>query len=367
MELLKSSLKENNVNANLNEAYDSFINIDLNGSTFEIKNISTLNKIITQPKFTEQDLEKSKKLLIDTINSEKYQKETAEFKKLVDGSLLNSKEKTIKNIQDITLSDIYSYHSEILKSTKAQQAITIDKSFVNNNQNLFYSMLNSGISNKFQKQSYKAPSSLEPIANKEDVRFYDNDNDAYLTFHYPVKIDSDKERLIYRYLTLLEFFWRAPYVSEDSNNKKYSLPMELNSKDINPNKYGFLEFKFTPKGNEKINSTDDAIEVFKAVLEILHGEKLALNTLESIKDYEKELYNERLNKNFDKERTHEIFKNYRNDVFNIYELIDDIKFEDIKRKIEQILFEQNPVIIINEEINPYKVKSKTVDNNIINC
>ncbi len=99
----------------------------------------------------------------------------------------------------------------------------------------------------------------------------------------------------------------------------------------------------------------------------MHDEKLAPNTLESIKDYEKRLYNERLNKNFDDEKTHEILKNYRNEVFKIYELIDDIKFEDIKRKIEQILFEQNPVIIINEEINPYKVKGKTVNNNIINC
>ena len=178
--------------------------------------------------------------------------------------------------------------------------------------------------NKFQKQSDKVLSSLEPITNKENLRFYDNDNDAYITFHYPVKIDSDRERLIYRYLTLLEIFWRAPYVSEDSGGKKYSLPMELNSKDISPNKYGFLEFKFVPKGNEKIDSTDDAIEVFKAVLEILYGEKLAPNTLESIKDYEKKLYSERLNKSFDGERTHEILKNYRNDVFKIYELIDEI-------------------------------------------
>ena len=369
MELMKLSFNRNNINANLNEDFDTFLNIDININTSEIKKINILNKIITQPKFPKQDLEKCKKILIATINSEKYQKETAEFRKLAGDSLLNSKEETIKNIQNTTLSDIYSYYSEILKNTEAQYTVTIGKSFIDDNKNLFYSTLNSGMYNEFQKQSDKVLSSLEPITNKENLRFYDNDNDndAYITFHYPVKIDSDRERLIYRYLTLLEIFWRAPYVSEDSGGKKYSLPMELNSKDISPNKYGFLEFKFVPKGNEKIDSTDDAIEVFKAVLGILYGEKLAPNTLESIKDYEKELYNERLNKNFDDKRTHEILKNYRKDVFKIYELIDDIDFEDIKRTIEYILFEQNPIVIINEKINPYEVKGQTVDNNIINC
>lgn len=367
MELIRLSFNKNNINANLNEDFGTFINIDISNNTSEIKIINILNKIITQPKFSKRDLEKCKKTLIDTINSEKYQKETEEFKKLVDGSLLNSKEETIKNIQNTTLSDIYSYYSEILKNTEAQYTVTIDKSFIDDNKNLFYSTLNSGMSNKFQKQSDKVLSSLEAITNKENLRFYDNDNDAYITFHYPVKIDSDRERLIYRYLTLLEIFWRVPYVSEDSGGKKYSLPMELNSNDITSNKYGFLEFKFVPKGNEKIDSTDDAIEVFKAVLGILYGEKLAPNTLESIKDYEKELYNERLNKNFDDERTHEILKNYRKNVFKIYELIDDIDFEDIKRSIEYILFEQNPIVIINGKINPYEVKGQTVDNNIINC
>ena len=144
--------------------------------------------------------------------------------------MLNSKEETIKNIQNTTLSDIYSYYSEILKNTEAQYTVTIGKSFIDDNKNLFYSTLNSGMYNEFQKQSDKVLSSLEPITNKENLRFYDNDNDndAYITFHYPVKIDSDRERLIYRYLTLLEIFWRAPYVSEDSDGKKYSLPMELN-------------------------------------------------------------------------------------------------------------------------------------------
>lgn len=45
--------------------------------------------------------------------------------------------------------------------------------------------------------------------------------------------------------------------------------MELNSNDITSNKYGFLEFKFVPKGNEKIDSTDDAIEALKQYWEFV--------------------------------------------------------------------------------------------------
>ena len=65
---------------------------------------------------------------------------------------------------------------------------------------MFYSTLNSGMYNKFQKQSDKVLSSLEPITNKENLRFYDNDNDAYITFHYPVKIDSDRFNIIRNFL-----------------------------------------------------------------------------------------------------------------------------------------------------------------------
>ena len=371
---LYSVIKDCNVIISNMEDTESEMAKNILGTAWSLRSICYYNLLqsFCEPYQPETATETLGLPLVDEFDMEakperSNQKETAEFRKLAGDSLLNSKEETIKNIQNTTLSDIYSYYSEILKNTEAQYTVTIDKSFIDDNKNLFYSTLNSGMSNKFQKQSDKVLSSLEAITNKENLRFYDNDNDAYITFHYPVKIDSDRERLIYRYLTLLEIFWRVPYVSEDSGGKKYSLPMELNSNDITSNKYGFLEFKFVPKGNEKIDSTDDAIEVFKAVLGILYGEKLAPNTLESIKDYEKELYNERLNKNFDDERTHEILKNYRKNVFKIYELIDDIDFEDIKWSIEYILFEQNPIVIINEKINPYEVKGQTVDNNIINC
>jgi len=361
MGLINQSLNRNDINADVNDDFDAFINIDLSCNTSEVKKINLLNKIITKPEFTKQDLEECKKLLINTINSEKYQKETAEFKKLVDSLLLNSKEETIKNIQNIALNDIYSYHSEMLKNTEAQYTVTIDKSFVNDNQNLFYSILNSGISDKFQKHSDKIISALKPISNKEDIRINDENNETYLTFHYPVKVESNKERLVYKYLTLLEIFWRYPYVSEDSCEGKYLLPMELKDKNINPNKFGFLEFKFMPDGNEKINSTDNAIEVFKAVLEILYDEKLASNTLESIKEYEKTFYDEQLNKKFNSGIPHKILQNYRGDVFKIYETIDAITIEDIRETIEQTLFEQNPIVIVNERINPFRNQAQYIE------
>lgn len=363
MALMNNLLQQNNINADLNENFSSFINIDLTCKTDELNKISTLNKIITKPYFTQQGLETCKETLIKTLNSEKYEKESAEFKEIVDSSLLNSKEETIKNIQEVTLDDMYSYYSEILNNTEAQYSVTIDKSCLEENKKLFYSMLNSELSNKFQKHSDSVKSTLEPITNKQDVYFNDKDNETYLTFHYPIKIESDKERLIYRYLVLLEILWRAPYVSEDSNATKYSLPMELKNQNISPSNLGYLDFGFTPTGDEKIYSKKQSIDVFKAILEILYAEKLSSNTLDSIKDYEKELYDERLNKIYDLEHTHKILNTYKNNIFQIYETIDDIKIEDIREKIEQILFEQKPIIIVNEDKNPYKNNSKTNDSN----
>ena len=358
IELIKNSFIKHDIDVDVNEDFNAFINIDLNGDISEIKKISTLNKIITEPNFSEQDLEICKNKLLEKVNSEKYQQETQEFKELIDDSLLNSQKDTIQSIQNITLDDIYSYYSEILKNTEAQYVVTIDKDFVNNNKKLFYSTLSSDISNKFQKYSDEIHSSLPLKCNKKDIKIYDDNNETFLTFHYPVKIESDKDFLVCKYLTLLEIFWKTPYISEDSDCKKYLLPIELKSKDISPNQLGFLHFNFTPRGNEKIYSTNQAIDVFKALLETLYSEELSSNTLESIKDYEKELFDERLNKKFDYNNTHQILQNYKGNIFKIYETIDSVSIEDIKKAIETILFEQNPVVIINEKKNPYQNKNK---------
>lgn len=354
MKLMKMLLDNNNIKSNLTENFANFMNVDLNLDISDTNKINLLNQLITKPKFSELDLENCKKDLINTINSEKYQKDTAEYRKLNDNSLFNTKEETIKNIQNITLDDISSYYSEILKNSNAQYIVTIDKSFIDNNKKMFYSVLNSGLANKFEKYSNNIQSS-KSISNQEDIRSLDNANETYLTFHYPIKVTSNKDDLIYRYLTLLEFFWNTPYILEPKsfNAKKYTLPMELKNQNINSNEFGYLDFGFTPEGNEKISSTDEAILVFKAILEILYDENLASNTLKSIKDCDKEFFDEILKKNFDSINTHKILQLYGNDIFNIYETLDSINIETIRNAIEEILFNQKPVIIINEEKNPY--------------
>ena len=45
---------------------------------------------------------------------------------------------------------------------------------------------------------------------------------------------------------------------------------------------------------------------------------------------------------------------YKNDIFRIYETIDSISIEDLRNSMKQILFAQQPIIIINEDLNPYK-------------
>ena len=351
LKLLNESFRTNGIDADLNEHFASFINIDLNYNTSKINKMNSLNEIISKSRFSEHDLEICKNELINTINSEKYQKETAEFKSLIGNDLLNSKEETITNIKNLTIDDINSYYSEILKNSEAQYVVTIDKSFVNENKKLFYSSLNSNFSNKFQKHSDSSICTSNPIVNNKDIRNYDNKNATFLTFHYPIQVKSNKDFLTYKYLTWLEFLWREPYVANDFEVKKYSIPMELKD-SINSSGLGYLNFSFTPRGNENIYSTEDAISIFKAILEVLYGETLSANTLESVKDCDKEYYDERLNKKFDND-THKILQNYRGDIFKIYEILNDIKIDDIRHVIEQILFGQSPVIIINEELNPY--------------
>ena len=107
MELMSKSFSKNGIETQLNEDNATFVNVDFNCNTSDLNKINLLNKLITKPNFSEQDLKLSKENLIKTLNSEKYQKETAEFKRLIDNSSLNSKEDTIKNIrQNVIISAI---------------------------------------------------------------------------------------------------------------------------------------------------------------------------------------------------------------------------------------------------------------------
>ncbi len=353
MEILIQSLKENNINANVNKDYTNFINIDFDDRVSNIDKIKTLNKLIINPNITSEQFEKCKQSLIGYVNSKKYEQDTAETNLLIDKSLLNSKEELIQEIQSTSLEDFYNYHSNTLKNSEAQYFITIDKNFVNNNKNIFYSILNSNISNKFQKHSEVSIPKLKPVKFSDDIKIYDNKNDAYLSLHYPINITSTKDKLLYKYLTLLEIFWGSPRIAENSDGHKYTLPLELKNSELNPNTLAYLEFNFTPTGNELIDSTDDAIVTFKALLEILYDEELSANTLESIKNYEKELYAERLTNPFDNDSRQEILHYFGHDIFKIYEIIDNINIEDIRNAIEETFFEQNPIVKINEQLNIY--------------
>ena len=354
IEILALTLKENNVDADINENYTNFINIDFNSRVSNIDKLKTLNKLITNPSITKDQFEKCKNTLIKYINSEKYQQDSSEVKFWINRDLLKSKEEVIREIQNTTLEDFYNYHSNALKNSEAQYFITIDKNFVNNNKNIFYSILNSNISNKFREHSENSIPQLKPLRYSKDIKILDNTNLAYLSLHYPINIESGKDKLLYRYLTLLEILRHSPYVAENSEGHKYSLPLELKECGLDPNSLAFIEFNFAPTGKEKIDSTDDAITVFKAILESLYDEKSVASTLESVKDYEKQLYAERLNGPFDNEKIHEILHYYGYDIFKIYETIDSITIKDIKNAIKQTFFEQNPVVKINEGLNPYK-------------
>ncbi len=355
--IINQSLKDNHIKANINEKYGLFLNIDFDSKTSDVGTITKLNNIITNPNITKEELEMCKNKLISYLNSEKYNKKASEVISWIDKSMIRSKEDVTKEIQGITLQDINNYHSDIMKNTEARYTITIDKDFVDKNNTQFYSTLNSKISNKFKKHSNLSLPSLKPIEHADDIKILDNNNKTYLSLHYPVNIETTKDKLIYRYLTLLEILWRPPYVSETSDVKRYALPMELQQNQLNPDTLNYIEFNYTPTGIEKIETTDEAIEIFKAIIQVLYGEELIENTLESLKKYEQEeLYPERFKDGADKDMAHSMIHNYGYDMFNLYEIMNEITIDDIRDAMENIIYEQNPVVIINENLNPYTNK-----------
>lgn len=353
MDIMSKNLKDNNINASINNSYGHFLNIDFESSVSDINKLQTINKLIINPNITQKELDESKTKLIQYIKSEKYEQENTVINNLIDKSLIKSKEDTIKEIKNITIRDIYDYHSDILKNTEMQYFITVDKDFAKNNKNKLLSILNSNISNKFQKHSTNSDLELKSISPTNDIEIFDDKNETYLSSYYPVNINSAKDKLIYKYITSLEILCNTPYISKNSKGKTYQPPFELKNNSNNLDNLGVLKFDFTPTGDENITSTDDAIVVFKAILESLYDDDFTEEALETMKKCDKDLYTESLNGDSDSNSAHEILQSYGYDIFNIYELIDDITITDITSAIEKTFFEQNPVIIVNENLNPY--------------
>ncbi len=310
----------------------------------EYKNLETFNKIISEPNFTQKDLDNVKKDLIEEIKSTEHKKSLKLYASLYGEDSLKSEEETINEINNTSLSEIQKYYSDSIKNSEAQYFITADKIFLQNNKKEIQKSLNSNISRPYLSHNEEPEKSPVFLPNLKDIRIVDNDNKAYVEMYYPCSSNTLRDYLANLYLSFICLFYRDPYILETSGPKAIQPPIE--SKLSNNLSLNTLDIQFNPI--DTIHNKDKEIIVQQGMLYDLYDRDFA-QMLKAIKDYENELLDKKLNKKFNIKSSNNTLCNYAYDIFKTYEINESIKPDDIRHIIWYNIVCQRPILIINNE------------------
>lgn len=177
------------------------------------------------------------------------------------------------------------------------------------------------------------------------------DKDLAMKTLYPYKADSLKDDIVAFYTSCLLFLYRAPYITTDATAGKIDeFKDDLNNKDIS-----YVSLPLTiinnPKNNSKYNCEETRI-LHDGMIYTILDEKLLGNTLESLKETRKQKLKDIYSRSNDDEYKKSYIHKYGEDPSKIYEIIDNITFDDIKEFIKTYLINQEPITIINSNIFP---------------
>ena len=318
--------------------FDSnFFSIKYNLKTNEIDKIANINKLISKPNFSVANLEIVKDDCIKDIEQIRN---------------CNS-QNVINEIKKITIDDINKFYYNAINNSEARLFVVVDKDYYNNANKQLNKIFNSNFSNKFLKHTNVNDINTNNINNKQ-VIFNDQDNDAYLEFQYSMPMNNLKNKKIGEYLSLLMMLYKSPYVLPNSTPIMYNLDSDLNLKLANETQSPFLRFKVMLSGRENINDTENAIDTIKAMFVSLCNDDMAKLTLEDLKKQDKKEIEKALIHNSDIYKQAQLLQDNNYDIFDIYEQIDSITIDDVKRAIVDYILEQQPIVYINENLNPYK-------------
>ena len=310
----------------------------------EYKNLETFNKIISEPNFTQKDLDNVKKDIIDEIKSAEHKKDLKLYASLYGEDSLKSEGEIIDEINKISLEEIKNYYSNSIKNSEAQYFITADKTFIQDNKKEIQKSLNSNISRPYLPHNEEPEKSPVFLPNLKDIRIVDNDNKAYVEMYYPCSSNTLRDYLANLYLSFLCLFLRDPYIEKGSLPNIIATPLEAKSSKNSAT--DILALKFNPI--DSIQDKNEEIIVEQGMLYDLYDKDFS-RLLESIKDYENELLEKEMSTEFNIKTSNKTLCDYAYDIFNAYEINESITADDIKHIIWYNIVCQRPILIINNE------------------
>ena len=341
--------------------------------------IPKINNHLTSCDFTEKELNDAKQKLINYINSEKYAEDNKMSLALYEDQL-SSKKDVIKNLTAINLSEIKSYQKNILQNSKINAYLTISDNDFNNK---FFAVLNNNLNNKFMISDEKFYT--KPKLNDKKIVLYNKDSDSNLKMNYFIDSQNLEDNIIASLFSKI-FLLYADKNSQELENYINKLADKQNFSDIEEKKAYKLLLKerenqnfTTVLGHTYTNSVSEPFENFKNFdKKNLYGSYFEINYIKNKQDCrnidvalelakQKNIFKEILKTDFS-DKLLQIKNDYKkniknlmssensmcirnlsmtyfgNEIFQIYEVVDNIDQNDVKNFVKKYFLKQYPVI-----------------------
>ena len=311
-------------------------------TTLENDSIPQINYLLFNAHYNEEDLKQAKKDTISYFNSQEYKERNVNLKYLYPEEALYDAKHFEEALEAITLEDLKEYHKKFFKNSCATiTAIMTDDDFHKNN---YWKSFNSNINLKLKKDDEFTDMDINPTPNK--ILYIDKNKNIYpnIEMDYGYSMQDEKEGIITNMISDIiltsDMFKFKDYYA--STNGYYNDPLNLkNSKDL---KHYCLYYKF--EFFSKDIDAKELIKEFKENLQKLYTSDLNLE-INKWKDVYKDNFQYEYNTYEDYKRL-SLLNKYGVDIFNLYEIIDSITQDDVKKHMKKYLLGQEPIVHIKQ-------------------
>lgn len=335
IQILNNSLMQELEGVTARQASNKLLAIEGGFENSRLENLEKINKILTNPNFTEEQLNKAKEVVASQINSEDM-KQVQEGLSAFEGWRSNAE--LLEMLEKLTVEEISSYYTNCLKEGKANMFLTLNAGFYEENSSKLLKFANKGLENKFVHPEENIESEKPPIV-RNSLKLVSAPLVNRIELHYPRTYSDRKEDLIGEIATLLFFMTKIEFSSDvefTGYRDVYNLPSPPD---------GSCSFVLEPANLLPQEKIEEVLPTFEAVVvygcqEFDEGWEVQENSFNSVKDYAKELLKERLE---NPETSNWELYDYGSSIFEAYEMYDAITLDDIKDYLNKNMVK--PIII----------------------
>ena len=303
-----------------------------------LNNLPQINYTIFNLNISDKDLYNAKKHFQNYI--EKPNIITA----LYGEDKFKSQNDMVKELESITLYDLKEYYEKFKQNLTMQIFVTVSKNYFDTNKDQILKKLNDNITQKLIKYS-DIPASSDFVIN-ETIKTISGDQE-YTTLNYPVPLETVFDDILGDIVKLILNNNQAFNSDYKISEQYFSLPYNLkdNCPKKDDNKFICIEVLNDYNKNSLSIYKNNLGEILDTPLE---------KELNNIKDF----YKEKLKETFTEEHL-DIIKSYNlvkycDAIYNLYEIIDDIKEDDVKKYIKTYFIKQNPIVQQGKSIRGIK-------------